>query len=243
LREYQIIKRLRKFVLTVILTVTSVFAFAQSNFYKIAVGGGGGGNIAFADLNKTPFAFGGYAVVDFYATPFITFGLEAQMGLLKGGDIETDPHNRQFTNAYQSFTLGGKFRLGEITDYYYNDFLDLTKGFYLGGGVGVIKNHMNEIVRIKPDGSGYVFPGSNDTKDLIIPVNVGIDFFFNDTWGTPRYILNFNLQHNVTLGEGLDGYEDPQSKFKNNNPDMFTFLSVGFKYNFGPQGLSDKTFR
>ena len=39
--------------------------------------------------------------------------------------------------------------------------------------------------------------------------------------------------HNITFGEGLDGYGDPSSKFKNNAPDMFRQLNVGLKINFG----------
>ncbi|MFN0290624.1 hypothetical protein [Pedobacter helvus] len=236
---------MKKRYLALLLVLFTVTAFGQSNFYKLSVGAGTGGTYSFTDVQKGSFGFASYANLDYNFTPFITGGLEIQMGLVKGGNRVTDPHKREFTNAYQAVMLNTKFRAGEFTDFYYSDFLNYTKGFYLGTGLGYIKNNMNSIVREKLDESGnlYTFPGDDKSSGIVIPINIGIDFYFPDGWGDIRYTLNFNYQTNIVTGEGLDGYNDPKTKFKNNAADIYNFLSVGFKYNFGPKGLTNKTIR
>lgn len=52
--------------------------------------------------------------------------------------------------------------------------------------------------------------------------------------------MNINLQSNLTIGEGLDGYDDSPVKFKNSSPDIYNYYSVGIKYHFGPVGISKK---
>jgi len=232
---------LKKSYLALALILLTVTVFGQSNFYRLSAGGGGGGTYSFTDVKKGNFGFAGYGTLDYHFTPFITTGLEFQMGIIKGGDIVKDPHNREFTNAYKSVTLNAKFRAGEFTNFYYNDFLNYTKGFYLGTGVGLIGNNMNKIVRYK---GTHTFPGEDKSTNIVIPLNVGIDFYFPDSWGNIRYTLNVNYQANITTGEGLDGYNDPSyAGFKNVNPDIYNFLSIGFKYSFGAKGLTNKTIR
>lgn len=206
----------------------------------MSVGGGIGGTYSFTDVKKGSFAYAGYGSFDFYFTPFITAGLEAQMGIIKGGDKVNDPHLREFTNAYKAFILNGKVRAGEFTDFYYSDFLNYTKGFYIGTGLGIIQNNMNEVVRYK---GSYKFPGEDKSTNIVLPINVGIDFYFPNGWGDIRYVLNINYQTNFAFGEGLDGYNDPPAKFQNNAPDMYNFFSVGFKYTFGYKGLTGKSIR
>lgn len=238
---------MKKRYLALSLFFFTVTAFGQSNFYKLSIGGGAGGTYTFTDVKKGNFGYAGYGNIDYYFTPFITAGLEAQMGLLKGGNRNTDPRNREFTNAYQALMVNAKFRAGEFTDFYSSDFLSYTKGFYLGTGVGFIKNNMNSIVRskVEPDGSVYVFPGKDKSSGIMVPVNVGIDFYFPDDWGFIRYVFNVNYQANWTFGEGLDGYDDRQAIRRSigNSPDIYNFLSIGLKYTFGPRGLTSKTIR
>lgn len=244
--KHLIYNNLKKHYLALFLVVLTATAFGQSNFYRLSVGGGAGGTLPFADV-KGKFAYAGYGSIDYHFTPFITAGLEAQMGLLKGGNRVSDRHQREFTNAYQAFMVNAKFRAGQFTDFYYSDFLNYTKGFYLGTGIGMIKNNMNTIVRSKidEDGNLYTFPGKDSSSGAIVPINVGIDFYFPDGWGDIRYVFNINYQANWTFGEGLDGYDDTQTIRKNvgSAPDIYNFLSVGFKYTFGPKGLTGKSIR
>lgn len=234
-------KTLKKSYLALSLILFTVTVFGQSNFYRLSAGGGGGGTYSFTDVKKGNFGFGGYGTLDYHFTPFITAGLELQMGLIKGGDRFKDPYNREFTNAYRSVTLNAKFRAGEFTDFHYSNFLNYTKGFYLGTGVGVISNNMNKIVRYK---GTHTYPGDDKSTNMVIPLNIGIDFYLPDGWGDIRYTFNINYQANVTIGEGLDGYNDAiASGIQNRNPDIYNFFSIGFKYSFGPKGLTHKTIR
>lgn len=221
-------------------------ADAQSNFYKIGIGGGFGATQSFTDVRKHDFGLAGYGVLDYYFTPFISLGIEGQVGEINGGDIRTDPYKRQFINSYKSFTLNAKLFLGEVMEYDRYSFSNYLKGLYLGAGVGVVNNKMKDIVRIKPEKDLtkplIIYPGKDASNNLLFPINLGINFYFNDDSGYRRYVLNFNYQSSIAIGEGLDGYDDSSIRFKNGNPDIYSFVSVGFRYQFGPVGLYRKTF-
>lgn len=231
-------KTILALLLPVILYVN---AAAQSNFYKLGLGGGVGLTQSFADLNKHDFGLSGYGTLDYYLTPFISLGMEGQFGEINGGDVYKDPNMRQFINTYKAVNLNGKLALGALIDYKHSDFANVIKGLYVGAGVGAIMNKMKFVVREKPDGSGYIFPGKDKSTDLLVPLNLGINFNFADRSGYYRYGLNVNYQSNITLGEGLDGYDDSPIRFKSGNPDIYNYFSIGLKYYFGPMGLSIKS--
>lgn len=221
----------------------SPLLIAQSNFYKLSGGVGLGGTFSFTDVYKSGIGYAALANIDYNFSPFVTAGLEIQKGMVRGGNVNTDPHMREFTNSYMAFAGNFKFRAGEITDFYYNDFLNLTKGFYLGTGLGYIKNNMTSIVRVKPDGSGYVFPGDDKGSSIYLPINIGMDFFIPDRWGDIRYTFNVNFQSNFVFADNLDGYNDPKTTMRNQFPDMYNVLSVGLKIHFGPSGIANKSIR
>lgn len=217
-------------------------ATAQSNFYKMTIGAGAGITQSFADLAKHDYGLAGYGTFDYLFTPFLSLGFEGQMGEINGGDVNTDPNYRQFINRYKAFALNGKVYLGALINYERSGFANAIKGLYAGAGAGIVMNKMRFVVREKPyDPSGYVFPGKDSSKDLMIPLNLGINFNFMDRYGYYKYGVNFNYQTNVTLGEGLDGYDDSPLKFKSGKPDIYTYFSIGLKYHFGSVGLSTKT--
>jgi hypothetical protein len=227
---------------TVILFIALIFglgANAQSNFYKLSLGAGYGITQSFTDVRKHDFGLAAYGTADFFFTPFLSLGGELQMGKINGGDINTDPHERQFINTYKAATVNGKLYMGALIDYNRTGFANAIKWLYVGAGAGLIHSRVNR-VKIQPS-TGYVFPGKDASNDLLIPMNVGINFYFRDYAGRPRIGVNVNYQTNITLGEGLDGYDDSPVTFKNGNPDIYTYFSVGLKYNFGMIGLSGKT--
>lgn len=207
----------------------SITAFAQTNYFKLSIGGGAGTTLAFADLSKKTPAFAGYGVIDYYPTAYVSFGLEFQKGELAGGDITTDPNHRQFINSYLSGSLNLKVQLGEFLTSYdrQNIFLNSIRGLYLGAGVGGIKNKLSN-VRYYGD---TTFPGEDKSTEMIVPVNLGINFYIPDQWGRDRLVINLNLQSTMAMGEGMDGYS---SSSKN---DIYSFFSVGARYNFGILGL------
>lgn len=243
---------MKRYYLALLLLVLVATANAQSNFYRISAGVSAGGIYSFTDVKFGAFSYALAGNLDYHITPFITGGLEFQSGTIKGGGEGGGPdvHGRQFTNTYKAFSVNGKFRAGEFTDFYYSDFLNYTKGFYLGVGVGAVMNDLTApgaLIKNKPQagapGGIYTFDGLSKSTNMLVPINVGIDFYFPDGWGDIRYIVNVNYQTNFTFGEGLDGYNDDPKKFRNVAPDMYNFLSVGVKYTFGPKGLTGKSIR
>lgn len=224
--------------LTLLLVFIGSFSFAQSNYFKMSYGFGGGVNKSYTDVYQGSFGYTAYGVFDFHITPFVTFGLEGQYGMVQGGNIETDPHNRQFVNQYTALSANAKLMLGEVVNYDKSEFLYNIRGLYAGLGIGVIKNNITDIVRYKPSWAandpGYgPFPGEDKSLNLLVPLNFGFNYFINDGYGYMRYIININAQSNFTFGEGLDGYNDASNKFKNYSPDVYNTYTIGFKYMLG----------
>lgn len=211
-----------------------MMAWAQDyNYQEYSVGGGGSINRAYVDVAQQKSRRTFNLNVNYNYSPFVTVGADLQFGKLAGGDQVNNAHLREFINTYTAFVLQGDLQAGEIIDYDNSLFLDALKNFYAGTGIGAIRNKMTFIERIKPDGSGYVFPGKDKSINLLIPLRFGYEFKIYNDYGEPQFRLNFGYQMNVTFGEGLDGYNDPPTKFKNNALDMYSQISVGVKVGFG----------
>ena len=238
--------RLKIIFLAVPLLMFAKFSNAQSNYFKWDYGINVGPNYSKTDVYKGSWGYTIAGTIDHHLTPFVTAGLEAQYGMVQGGDIVTDPHNRQFVNQYTAVNFNMKFALGEFINYNKTDFLYNIKGLYIGSGIGAIKNKITDVVRYKPSWAAFdpgygPFPGEDKSTNLWVPVNLGINFYINDGWGYVRYVINVNAQSNFTFGEGLDGYNDPATKFKNYDPDTYNVYSIGFKYYFGNIKVYRKT--
>ncbi|MCD0487416.1 hypothetical protein LPB86_04200 [Pedobacter sp. MC2016-14] len=232
-----------KLTLTSILVLLSIFSgFSQSNFYKLGIGSGFGTTHSFTDVEKSGNGISVYGTADYFFTPFISMGVEGQIGQIAGGDVFTDSRNREFLNNYKSFTFNGKLYLGSIINYDYSPTANLLKGIYGGTGIGLIQNKIIAINR-RNTYANTTSPGQNNSFNILVPLNLGINVYLADRQGDYRYVLNLNLQGNLTFGEGLDGYNDSSIRFSNNRPDAYSYISVGFKYLLGPMGLSMKTFR
>lgn len=236
---------MKRIITSFFLLAFALSSFAQSNFYKISIGGGAGITQSFTEVKKHDFGLAGYGTLDYLLTPFASIGMEIQKGEINGGDYHTDPLNRQFVNSYSAFSFNGKIFLGMFMDdrYRYDGPAEVLKGIYLGSGIGVIKNSPLYTTGLSPDDPNHTYTAQSTSKDVFLPINLGINLYFADGDGFYRYVLNFNYQGNFTLGEGLDGYDDSKTTFKSGKSDIYTFASVGVKYNFGKLGLSRKTFR
>lgn len=220
--------------------MSSLVSSAQYNYYRLSVGVGGGFTRYFGDVEHKPRLQSSItANFDYNLTPFVSAGIEIQKGNISAGDSISDPHLRFFKNSYTAIIANGKIQLGQIANIDYSNFLYSIRGLYLGTGVGVVMNNQSEIKRTKinPGGQPYTFPGKDKSMELLVPANIGINFNFEDYWGYTRFVVTLNHQFNVAFGENLDGYADPQTKFKNNSPDMFGITSIGIKYTFGPEGI------
>lgn len=225
---------MKKFYLTLLSIALIQSAYAQSNFFNYSAGVGLGATYTFTDVDNGNLALAYQGTFDYYFTPFITGGVELQMGKAKGGNARTEEHLREFTTDYKAYMLNAKVRLGQFTDFYSSDFLNLMKGTYVGAGVGFMQSKIDNIVRTKPrpDGSIYTFPGVDKSSGTILPINLGIDFSIPDSNQDERYVINVNYQTNYLFTDDFDGYNDPKNLFNNKSKDMYTFFSIGFKYAF-----------
>lgn len=204
-------------------------SFAQTNFYKFSVGGGFGSTIVFSDAAKNSFALAGNGNIDYYLTPFVSLGLEAQRGNLKGGEmapIGNDPN--KFKNTYLTMALNGKIYAGEFLSRkdLNHALLKNLRGLYVGTGVGFIKNSVKN----------YDKGITSVNKDVIFPFSAGINFYFLDKWGYNNFALNINTQSTFSLEDGMDGDLNTSSNFN----DIYSYFSVGFKFYLGPKGLDRK---
>lgn len=203
------------------------------NYAGYSIGVGGGLARASADLskeiNKTAF----YVNFNYNYTPFTTFTAELQAGKLAGGDPLTDKDTRGFENSFKAVILYADFQLGEYINYQNRGFLNIVKNIYGGTGFGVIHNQMDFVQRTSLIDPTYVFPGQDSSTELLIPARIGYEFKFYNEFQEPYIRLNLGYQQTWVYGEGLDGYNDPPTKFKNNHVDRYALFSVGVKYGFG----------
>ena len=231
---------LRKAILFFILIFSGLVLRAQDsyNYTPYGVGFFSSYNRPYDDLKKANNSISINATGYFNASPYTSLGLELQVGGLSGGSIVTDPNRRQYDNHYKAAVLHVDFSLGEVINYSNSDFLDAIKDFYLGTGIGVINNDMAFVQRtnLLPTGypvGAYTFPGKNSSLNMIVPLRIGYEFKIYNEWAEPYLGIQIGYIHNYTFGEGLDGYADPPSKFRNDAPDQYRQIFIGVKYNFG----------
>lgn len=171
-------------------------------------------------------------------SPYIPITAEIQFGKLSGGGLtqDKDKYGRMYTNQYEAFVLHGDFQLGEVIDYTESDLLNVVKNFYFGSGVGFVFNNntvqrTNVILKYGPP--TYVFPGSDNSINITIPLRFGYEFKLYNEFEEPYMAIDLGYVHNLVFGEGLDGYDDPSTKFKNNATNQYRQIVIGVKFNFG----------
>jgi hypothetical protein len=209
--------------------------FAQVNFYKFTTGFGYGATLPYSETNpQINGAF--YADLRFNLTPFSSFGAEFQQGALKGGERGAEAY--WFTANYKLLTLNGRLQFGELlsTSALEKPFLRLIKGLYMGAGIGVMENKgmHNLAIAALPEPDRKVSPFSN--KLILVPLNVGYSYALKNKWDYNRYILNVNVQRSFALDEGVAG----KVNFYQTFTDLYSYISIGVKYHFGPLGLYQK---
>ncbi|GAB3923769.1 porin family protein [Mucilaginibacter myungsuensis] len=221
------------FITLVLFSAVSFSAQAQYEFPEWGIGGSVGMVRPYSDtrINDTQRAF----ALDLFwnYSPYLPFSFEAQTGRLAGGGATADPYGRFFVNDYLALDLHGDLQLGEVVDFQGNFLLERLKGFYSGIGVGAMFNNLTSIQRVDPTNSTYIFPGKEKSVSILVPLRWGYEFKVFNYYDVPIISINLNYTHYLTFAESLDGYDDPSSKFKNNAQDMYRYISVGVKLNFG----------
>jgi hypothetical protein len=239
------LKKFTLFLFLVLAAITSKAQFGEENSNKFGIGFGvsyekGYTNVTRQDnhiaenINFSYYPLGGY----------IPFTFEIQKGTLSGGGltVDLDKYGRQYTNNYLAGILHGDFQAGYLLEGS-DASMDILKGFYMGTGVGLVKdNDKVQRTNVIPANGAvtgpnvYVFPGVDNAMSLMVPLRIGYEYKINDSFGAPFLRISISYEHNIVFGKGLDGYDDPASKFKNNVPDQYRQISFGIKYDFGGSG-------
>lgn len=204
-------------------------AFAQFS-RPVSVCVGAGGTLSLADLGNSDIRFAGHIDVDGLITPYISVGVHGEKGILSAYGW-----NSEFENRYYTLNGNVKVRLGQflsLPDNYSNYTLrasilnQILANIYLGGGVGFIKNSIEN--SIDPN---YVESISNmggeitddlNSENLVIPLNIGLDIPLGRSLYGPKWAINLNYQHSLLPKDNLDGVINKKN-------DQYSYLSLGVK--------------
>lgn len=217
------------------------------NFAPYGFEAGASQVLAFDDLKKSfpNYAFHVSGVYNY--SPYIPVALELQVGTLSGGSNNNkaiDLSGRAYTNSYKALMLHIDLQTGEFLDYGDSFVLNILKNFYIGAGMGFIYNSMSSIQRIDPYNKAYgAFPGKDKSLDLMVPLRFGYQIKFYNSYDEPSFAVDIGYRHNIDFGEGLDGYNDPSDKFRNNALDQYRQITIGIKFNFGDVSAYNKSIR
>lgn len=244
---------MKKYLLIILLVIAAGSLKAQNslNYASFGIGVSASYNRPFADTKRVDNNLSYAVTANYFYTPYVPIGLEFQFGTLSGGgrDPKQDVYGRVYNNSYKALLLHLDVQLGEVINYQRNTFLNIVKNFYGGFGVGGIYNSMTDIQRTNQIaangaiGETNGFQGADSGVNFIIPLRFGYEFKFYNAYDQPNIRLDIGYQHNLTFGEGLDGYNDPSTQFKNNALDQYRQITVGIKVNFGGQNSYDKEIR
>jgi len=237
---------LKKYILFFVAVIAVVGAKAQAgyNYYEFGIGGGASYMRGYTNIPRQDNNIGFNGNFTYNYNPYIPIELELQKGMLSGGGltVDKDRYGRKFTNNFLALYLHADVQLGAVIDYGNGWFLNVVKNFYLGSGIGLVRNN-NTVQRynilpnmgypLPPDPGAYKFPGSDQSTNFSIPLRVGYEFKIFDSYNEPGWAIDIGYVHNIVFGEGLDGYDDPISKFKNNATNQYRQFTIGFKYFFG----------
>jgi hypothetical protein len=226
---------LKRIYILLLCALAGLQAKAQTNYYKLSVGAGAGAAVAFGDLKNEVVTPAVYAAADYYFSPYIAVGLEGQLGKLKGGD--TALYHANFSNSYKAGNLNARVSAGAFMKKRFvpNTFNTLIRGFYVGTGIGLLRNNITERYPTQ-NNNPRINQGKRSSWDALVPVNIGLNYGFKEKNGYERLTVNLNFQSNFTFGEGMDGFDDNPLFSPNTNSDIYIFSSVGIKYKFGRVG-------
>jgi hypothetical protein len=217
----------------------------DENYSKYAVGAGVSYIKGATNINRQDSHFAENINFTYYMlSPYIPFTFEIQKGLLSGGGltVDLDKSGRQYSNNYLAAIVHGDFQLGYLLNVGSGSdpSLDIWKGLYAGTGIGLINDNdqvqRTNVIAANGPITGpdvYRFPGVDNSVNLMVPLRIGYEFKIKNSFGTPFIRLIFSYETNLVFGQGLDGYNDPASKFKHNFVSQYRQISFGIKYDFG----------
>ncbi len=210
-------------------------ASAQSNFYKLSVGAGGGFTVGYGDLRSQTMSPAVYGNAEYYFTPYVSIGGEGQLGRIKSGDTSSLYAN--YSNKYKAASFFARVAAGAFMNHTYRHttLKKLVRGVYVGTGIGLLRNNITDRYP-RVNTNPKIDQGKRASWDAFIPLNVGINYGISEKNGYERFVINLNYQGNLTFGEGMDGFDQNPLFVRNTSRDIYTFTSIGIKYKFGPVG-------
>ena len=231
---------MKKYFLLFVLVLTSVIVKAQGdyNFSPFGIGFGASSIRGYTNVAKQNNTLAGNINFTYNYSPYIPITLVVEDGRLWGGSRVTDPSKREYENNYIATYVHADLQLGQIIDYDGSSFNEAVKNVYFGGGFGFIDDNVqnqrtNLIGNSQYPVGTYVFPGTDKSINLAIPLRLGYEVKFYNEYDEPFIRIDLEYEHNIVFGEGLDGYDDPPSNFKNQHPDQYREISLILKYDFG----------
>jgi hypothetical protein len=232
-----------------ILGLLSQIAKSQSyNYQEFGVGFGVSSTRGYTNVARQDNDFAFNINASYNYSPYLPVTAELQIGKLSGGGTtpNLDRYGRQYLDNYRALYVHIDLQAGELIDYQDSFVLGILKNFYIGTGFGVIEdNNTDQRLNLYPyDGStSYIFPGKDHAYDPIVPLRFGYEFNIYNQWGEPAFRIDLGYEHNIDLGENLDGYNDNPLIFKHNALPQYRQITIGFKYNFGNITSYNKSIR
>lgn len=227
---------MKKLILLFAFTFSAIIVNAQVgyNYKEFSVGLDVSYERGYTNLTKQDYHVGESLNFIYNYSPYIPITAELQFGSLSGGGAYPtgDKYGRQYLNQFEAFVVHGDLGLGELIDYSQGDLMNILKNFYGGTGIGVVFNN-NTVTRHPSYDPSYTFPGSNSSINPIIPLRFGYEFKLYNDYEEPWMAVDIGYIHNLVFGEGLDGYDDPSNKFKNNATNQYSQIVIGVKFSLG----------
>jgi len=220
---------LKAYILLVFCLFTAVASKAQFeyNYTQYAVGTGASYVHGYTNLNIQKSHFAESFNFTYYLTAYIPLTAEVQSGTLSGGSLTLDPDGRVYTTNYLAIIFYGDFQLGQVVN---QD--NFFKDFYGGTGFGLVSVNA-KVQRTSIHEPTYVFPGVDKSLNPMLPLRIGYEYKFLNSYDEPFLRINFGYEHNFVFGQGLDGYNDPPTHFKHNAISQYGQIYIGVKFDFG----------
>lgn len=245
---------MKKLILFSVFALAAIVVKAQAgyNYKEFAIGLDIGYARGYTNLNRQDNNLTESINFTYNYSPYIPITAELQFGKLSGGGItaDKDPAGRMYVNKFEAFVVHGDFQLGEVIDYSESDILNVVKNFYIGSGAGFVFNNntvqrTNTIPERGPTSGPdvYHFPGKDNSINITVPLRFGYEFKIYNDYEEPYMAIDIGYVHNLVFGEGLDGYDDPSAKFKNNATNQYRQFTIGVKFNFGNVTSFNKLIR
>lgn len=214
---------LKNIIFTLLICVFSVAAKAQFgyNYSQYEFGLSAGLTTPKTDFSKSKKGYAAGASFTYNFTPYINYIAEVQVGSVNADSLTIIPGSHlNFTNDFTTVSFRAQLQMGELIDYSQSQFTNFFKNIYISGGVGVIYTDL------KIYDSGFLSAESKGSN-VYIPLKVGYEFKFFNSYNEPRMKLDIGYQHNLIMSDAFDGIS------YGSNKDAFRQLVVGVKFALG----------